>query len=593
MNQCRANHWTSVIALGTFLAMLQVAGIAVVLILAPQTMPQSDLRFVWDAIIHRNELLLMSTHDDFNQGEVTAVDLQSGRERMIGYPFPAQFWDSVTNDNRLWIFNVDGVVEINGERLTEYQPEQTIYTGFCELFLYEGLPAYINPNPNDGIYRLLVFNQGEWDDRGEVAVPGGGRRWETDEKSGKERLVPLWKDPRSTDHQQWVRVISTGNTQHLFHIDSDSHVVSYRKGLEFVTRDKEIASADIPDNVAGDVTDWKKLNVGFPEYVRFCRASDGVLILTYDKSEKKPFQFWEQAPAGSEKPFRLALEIGPMCKRIMLASTFDGKEVYVIQNRLDFGGPFPKTMLNLIGSIYFIQNRPDFSSDIKLGPRIRRYERGELKEVYWPISTPVTKWIHWAGRILTQVAVVMSVGTILLVCGSMRFSRVQESSYQFGHDTVRLAPIGRRCLARAIDLIFLSSPLIVHAMISWPHVHNEQIFRFYWGSGECRQALEELFHSLTPDGLASILLFIGMILTQSRWGVTPGKWLLGLRTWRTTLRPCGVARSLLRELLMVFDAPLMLTPLPGITSMLATDCRQRLGDLAADTLVIVSTKSSP
>ena len=77
-----------------------------------------------------------------------------------------------------------------------------------------------------------------------------------------------------------------------------------------------------------------------------------------------------------------------------------------------------------------------------------------------------------------------------------------------------------------------------------------------------------------------------MILIQSRWGFTPGKWLLGLRMLRTTLRPCGVARSLLRELLMAVDAPMLLTPLPGITSMLSTDCRQRLGDLAADTLVI-------
>ena len=37
---------------------------------------------------------------------------------------------------------------------------------------------------------------------------------------------------------------------------------------------------------------------------------------------------------------------------------------------------------------------------------------------------------------------------------------------------------------------------------------------------------------------------------------------------------------------MAIDAPLFLTPLPGVTSMLATECRQRLGDLAADTLVI-------
>ena len=425
-------------------------------------------------------------------------------------------------------------------------------------FLYDGSPAVID---NDGLYHLLLFNKGEWEDRGELALPGVGRRWETDEHTREVRLVPLWKEPRSDSNPalEYVRVTSVGNTQHLFHIEGHLQIVSCREGLEFVTRDTEIASATSPSNVASDVTGWKMLDFG-PGFLGFCCANDGVLIANLLQPHM-PIRFWEKTPPGSEKPFQVVMETDPtLWQTISLASTFDGKDVY------------------------FIQDRNLFS------PRIRRYEHGELKEVDLPISTPITKWLRWTQRVLTQIAVVMSVGTILLVCGSMWLSRAQETSYQFGHDTVRLAPIGRRCLARAIDLILLFSPLIVHTAISLPHVHNEQIFRLYWGSGESQQAFEELFHTLRPDGLASIVLFIVMILMQSRWGVTPGKWLLGLRMLRTTLRPCGVARSLLRELLMAVDAPLLLTPLPGITSMLATDSRQRLGDLAADTLVIqVST----
>ena len=37
---------------------------------------------------------------------------------------------------------------------------------------------------------------------------------------------------------------------------------------------------------------------------------------------------------------------------------------------------------------------------------------------------------------------------------------------------------------------------------------------------------------------------------------------------------------------MAVDAPLLLTPLPGVISILATENRQRLGDLAADSLVV-------
>jgi uncharacterized RDD family membrane protein YckC len=350
-------------------------------------------------------------------------------------------------------------------------------------------------------------------------------------------------------------VISIGNTHHLVHLGSQSQVIAYREGLEFVTRDTEIASAAFPDNVASDATGWKKLDFG-QQLFGICRANDDVLLATLEYPER-PVRFWEQTPAGSEKPFRIVSETGPApWQTISLVSTFDGKEVY------------------------FIQDRNLFS------PRIRKYEQGELKEIKLPISTPITKWLHWTERALAQIAIVLGVGTFLLVCGGMWLSRWQESSYQFGHDTVRLASIGRRSLARAIDLTLLFSPLIVHAAISLPHVHHEQIFRLYWGSGESQRAFTELFRTIRPDALASIVLFIVMILMQSRWGVTPGKWLLGLRMLRTTLRPCGVARSLLRELSMAVDAPLMLTPLPGITSMLATDSRQRLGDLAADTMVI-------
>ena len=303
------------------------------------------------------------------------------------------------------------------------------------------------------------------------------------------------------------------------------------------------------------MTGWKKLDFG-RRFFNSCRAGDGVLIVAFDQPDKS-VQFWEQTPAGSETPFRVVMETGlAPWNASSLDSTFDGKEVYAIQDR------------NLFR------------------PRIQRYERGELNDVNLPISTPITKWLHWTDRVLMQIVGVVFVVTILLICSSIWLSRGQDSSYQFGHDTVQLATFGRRCLARAIDLILLFSPLLVRALVSLPSIPEEQIIRLYWGSGESQQAFTELFKTLRPDVLASIVFFIMLVLMQARWGVTPGKWLFGLRTFGTSLRPCGIARSLLRELLMAVDAPLLLSPLPGITTMLVTGCRQRLGDLAADTLVV-------
>lgn len=55
---------------------------------------------------------------------------------------------------------------------------------------------------------------------------------------------------------------------------------------------------------------------------------------------------------------------------------------------------------------------------------------------------------------------------------------------------------------------------------------------------------------------------------------------------RTTLRSCGFARSLVRELMFWVDTPLLLTALPGVLCQLATANRQRLGDLVAQTIVV-------
>jgi hypothetical protein len=40
---------------------------------------------------------------------------------------------------------------------------------------------------------------------------------------------------------------------------------------------------------------------------------------------------------------------------------------------------------------------------------------------------------------------------------------------------------------------------------------------------------------------------------QGCWGVTPGKWICGLRTTRTTLSPCGFVKSLYREVRLPLD----------------------------------------
>jgi len=83
-------------------------------------------------------------------------------------------------------------------------------------------------------------------------------------------------------------------------------------------------------------------------------------------------------------------------------------------------------------------------------------------------------------------------------------------------------------------------------------------------------------------GVASL----GFVGATGLRGVTPGRWICRIRVVRTTLRPCGVARALHRELLLWFDIPLLITAIPGVLCQLVTVNRQRIGDRLADTIVI-------
>jgi uncharacterized RDD family membrane protein YckC len=76
------------------------------------------------------------------------------------------------------------------------------------------------------------------------------------------------------------------------------------------------------------------------------------------------------------------------------------------------------------------------------------------------------------------------------------------------------------------------------------------------------------------------------MLWQAWSGRTLDKWLLGIRVVRTTLRPCGLARSILREFLLLADSTMYLSWVPGVISIVVTQRAQRIGDYLSDTIVI-------
>ena len=143
-----------------------------------------------------------------------------------------------------------------------------------------------------------------------------------------------------------------------------------------------------------------------------------------------------------------------------------------------------------------------------------------------------------------------------------------------------LAGIGSRFVAALIDGLFQGAVLVALAILAG----------VVSGGGE---GFEELGEGLAA-GIALALLIVGFFLVFvgypvafETWasGRTPGKRWTGLRVVRAGGAPVGFVPSAVRNLLRLVDF------LPsaygvGIVTMLANGRNQRLGDLAAGTLVV-------
>jgi uncharacterized RDD family membrane protein YckC len=137
-----------------------------------------------------------------------------------------------------------------------------------------------------------------------------------------------------------------------------------------------------------------------------------------------------------------------------------------------------------------------------------------------------------------------------------------------------LAGVGSRFLALAIDmLVQIAIGLLVFAAVAgtWSFLRPRAGGPWF----------------LAVIVIAGFLLFYGYFAGfEAFWhGQTPGKRLIGLRVLSVTGRPARIDEAILRNLLRVIDQ------LPGvyaigILTMLVSSRNQRLGDLAAGTVVV-------
>ena len=137
-----------------------------------------------------------------------------------------------------------------------------------------------------------------------------------------------------------------------------------------------------------------------------------------------------------------------------------------------------------------------------------------------------------------------------------------------------LAGVGSRFLAVAIDMLLqiaIGAVVVLAVAGTWAVLRLE-------GAGDWFAAVLVI--------AAFVLIYGYYALFEAFWhGQTPGKRLIGLRVLSVAGRPARIDQAIVRNLLRVVDQ------LPGvyaigIVSMLATRRSQRLGDLAAGTVVV-------
>lgn len=178
----------------------------------------------------------------------------------------------------------------------------------------------------------------------------------------------------------------------------------------------------------------------------------------------------------------------------------------------------------------------------------------------------------------------LSLALALILSYQMRRHRVGE--YMADGTTRVFASLWQRAMAQAVDAVVLGAGMVV---------------AFIWMArafSDPERMIEEggpmfplVFFGLFALGF---LWMIGVLVLfsffEGRWGKTPGKWLVRIRVLGSDLQPCGFGRALVRNLLTFVDG--FFNFLVGILLVALTEHWQRLGDLAARTLVFVDERGT-
>lgn len=480
--------------------------------------------------------------------KVSAIDAESGAKTDLGLTLPGSSGFHPMNfGDRLWfIGNTESFELVDGH----LRPATFAYAPAWPLddqrFLLNGEAAYVSRSPTG--FSVTTFRDGKWGHESELAVPATLGDWTFYYQRGA-----------------WITALSHRDRVHVF-LHTEGRLF-HREGLEI----QEVNAADTdapvsalrPANFDGQTRGWslvrEKPNTPPPKAYShrnlFGMLYDGqpAALIVEDHRDGNPIGHLYRFDGSTWTEF--ATQTFPFAStEFRVVSRRDGRRSYILAT-------------TTTGATHLFAVETTGIRATSGGSSLPNPVLNELP--LYAIFPALTLFL----------GILFGLGTWCLMWW------YTKPDYGFGVQTVRLASLGRRGLARLIDLVLI---VLTTAGLGWV-----MTIGFDWLTWIEALNLKVAHPTITMAGrVAAILamwlavLVMSLLVVQARWGVTPGKWLCGLRTLRTTLKPCGFARSLVREVMLSVDACHFLCWTPGIVCIALTACRQRLGDLVADTIVV-------
>ena len=540
--------------------------------------PLAHLPMWRDKLVHAGEFKVLASGNGRGpntvESKIVLIDPETGSRDVLGPTFVSNGHAATrVFGDRLWKVDRNAACEF-----VEGVLKPTAWIGFSRTFndsqelLWNGQPASIESTKNG--LEVSLFSNGKWKSIGVV--------------SGSQALPNEWSSDGSGGSfgvGSTPQVIESASGLHLF-VHSNGRIL-YHKGLEVDSipvkgEDSQVSDAGTagalqsliePTLVQGDSTfrreDWLLVCEHPTDRPLYGLGTHGIMIdgkpgalIIRGSNEGRPVAHvycldgatWIEL-AASPLPFGVC--------SFVVATTRDGQRSYV-------------GMRTSLSTSYFYAIDATGLHETA-GSAIEKTTGSESGMSNQASMSMIIYGCVFAIPLVLGMFLAAGVGMLMFV--------FTVPVYSFGLDTVKLASVMKRGIARVIDIALIVATAAALICIRGWTVNWLDV----------AEALNQrLDHPSIPIALRAIssgvtcamVWIILLLITQSTWGVTPGKWLCGLRTMKTSLRPCGFSASLAREIVLFVDCCNFCCWSPGIVSIALTNQRQRLGDLVADTIVV-------